>query len=38
MAALTPGHDAVVALIDWLPEDVEVDAELVADLLRVPVV
>jgi DNA-binding IclR family transcriptional regulator len=36
MAALTPAHDAVLALIDWLPEDVEVDAELVADLLRLP--
>ena len=23
MAVLTPAHDAVLALIDWLPEDVE---------------
>jgi len=36
MVALTPGHAAVLALIDWLPEDVEADAELVADLLGVP--
>jgi DNA-binding IclR family transcriptional regulator len=36
MAPLTLAHDAVLALIDWLPEDVEADAELVADLLRIP--
>jgi len=36
MAVLTPSHDAVLALLDWLPEDVEADAELVADLLRIP--
>jgi DNA-binding IclR family transcriptional regulator len=36
MAVLSPAHDAVLALLDWLPEDVEADAELVADLLRIP--
>jgi DNA-binding IscR family transcriptional regulator len=36
MATLTPAHDAVLALIDSLPQDVEADAERVADLLRVP--
>jgi hypothetical protein len=36
MATLTPGHDAVLALIDWLPEDAEADTELVAELLRIP--
>lgn len=29
-------HDAVLALLDWLPEDVAPDAELVAELLNVP--
>jgi DNA-binding IclR family transcriptional regulator len=33
---LTPVHDAVLALLDWLPEDVAPDAELVAELLDVP--
>jgi hypothetical protein len=32
---LTPAHAAVLALLDWLPEDVEPDAALVADLLGV---
>jgi DNA-binding IclR family transcriptional regulator len=36
MAVLTPSHDAVLALIDGLPEDVEADAGLVATLLGVP--
>jgi hypothetical protein len=36
MAALTPAHDAVLALLDWLPENVEADAEVVADLLGIP--
>ena len=27
-------HDAVLALLDWLPEDVAPDAELVAALLN----
>jgi hypothetical protein len=34
--ARTPAHDAVLALLDGLPEDVEVDAGLVAGLLGVP--
>jgi hypothetical protein len=29
-------HDAVLALLDWLPEDVEADAEVVGDLLGIP--
>jgi DNA-binding IclR family transcriptional regulator len=29
-------HDAVLALLDWLPKDVAPDAELVAELLNVP--
>jgi hypothetical protein len=33
MAALTSAHDAVLALLDWLPEDVEADAVLIADPL-----
>jgi DNA-binding IclR family transcriptional regulator len=36
VAALTPAHDAVLALLDWLPEDVEADAEVVGDLLGIP--
>jgi hypothetical protein len=36
MAVLTPSHDAVFALLDWLPEDMEAHAELVANLLGVP--
>jgi hypothetical protein len=36
MAALTPAHDAVLAPLDWLPEDVEADAKVVADLLGIP--
>jgi DNA-binding IclR family transcriptional regulator len=36
MAALTPAHDAVLALLDWLPEDRDADAALVAELLRIP--
>jgi hypothetical protein len=34
--ALTPAHDAVLALLDGLPEDVEANAGLVAGLLGVP--
>jgi DNA-binding IclR family transcriptional regulator len=33
---LTSAHDAVLALLDWLPEDVVADAALVAELLGVP--
>jgi hypothetical protein len=36
MAALMSAHDAVLALMEWLPEDVLADAELVAELLGVP--
>jgi hypothetical protein len=36
MVTLTPAHSAVLALLDWLPEDIEADAELVAHLLGVP--
>jgi DNA-binding IclR family transcriptional regulator len=36
MAALTPAHDAVLALLDWLPEDAVADPELIAELLGVP--
>jgi DNA-binding MarR family transcriptional regulator len=36
IADLTPAHDAVLALLDWLPEDTEADAELIAELLGVP--
>jgi len=35
MVALTPAHDAVLARLDWLPEDIAADAELVAHLLGV---
>src|SRR5262245_20690947 len=31
-----PAHDAVLALLDWLPEDRDADAALVAELLRIP--
>jgi DNA-binding IclR family transcriptional regulator len=33
---LTPAHDAVLAVIDWLPDGVAADAALVAKLLDVP--
>jgi hypothetical protein len=33
---LTPAHDAVLAVLDWLPADTEADAALVADLLVIP--
>jgi hypothetical protein len=36
MVALTATHDAVLALLDWLPEDHDADAALVAELLRIP--
>lgn len=32
-AKLTAGHDAVLRLVDWLPEDAEPDAVFVGDLL-----
>jgi hypothetical protein len=35
-AARTPAHDAVLALLARLPEAVDADAELVADLLGIP--
>jgi DNA-binding IclR family transcriptional regulator len=33
---LTPVHDVVLSVLDSLPENVEADAALVADLLSVP--
>jgi DNA-binding IclR family transcriptional regulator len=36
MAVLTPAHNAMLALMDWLPEDGDADAKVVADLLRIP--
>jgi DNA-binding IclR family transcriptional regulator len=36
MVVLTDTHHAVLALLDWLPDDVEADAEVVADLLGIP--
>jgi hypothetical protein len=33
---LDPGHHAVLQLIAWLPADADPDAELVAELLRIP--
>jgi DNA-binding IscR family transcriptional regulator len=33
---LTPSHDAVLALLDSLPEDTMADAALIADLIGVP--
>jgi len=36
MPGLTPAHDAVLRLLDWLPDDVEADAELVGALLGIP--
>jgi hypothetical protein len=38
VATLTPTHDAVLAVLDWLPEDAEPTADLVADLLRIALV
>jgi hypothetical protein len=35
MPVLTSAHDAVLALFDLLPEDIEADADLVAGLLGV---
>jgi hypothetical protein len=34
--ATTPAHNAVLAVLDWLPEDCDADAALVARLLRWP--
>jgi hypothetical protein len=36
MPDLTSAHDAVLALLDWLPTDVDPTAELVAEILRIP--
>ena len=36
MLTVTPAHDAVLALLNWLPKEVEADAEVVADLLGIP--
>jgi hypothetical protein len=36
VADLTEADAAVLRLLDWLPTDLEVDAELVAALLRIP--
>jgi hypothetical protein len=36
VAALTPAHDAVLAVLDWLPDDVEADAAVVAQVLAIP--
>jgi DNA-binding IclR family transcriptional regulator len=36
VATLTSFHEAVLRLLDWLPEDVDADAALVAQLLRIP--
>jgi hypothetical protein len=36
MRLLTPHHDAILALFDWLPGGIEADAVLVANLLDVP--
>jgi DNA-binding IclR family transcriptional regulator len=33
---LTPAHDAVVAILDWLPMETVADAALVAALLAMP--
>jgi DNA-binding IclR family transcriptional regulator len=33
---LTPAHDAVLAVLDWLSEHAEADTALVAELLRIP--
>jgi len=36
MPELTKAHEAVLRLLDWLPEDVEADEQLVATLLNIP--
>jgi hypothetical protein len=33
---LTPAHDAVLAILDWLPVETMADAALVAALLAMP--
>jgi hypothetical protein len=33
---LTPAHDAVLAILDWLPMETMADAALVAALLAMP--
>jgi DNA-binding MarR family transcriptional regulator len=35
MSVLTPSHDAVLALLDWLPADTDATAALVAELLAI---
>ena len=36
MPELTKAHGAVLRLLDWLPEDIEADEQLVATLLNIP--
>ena len=36
MPPLTPAHDAVLAILDWLPVETVADAALVAALLAMP--
>ena len=36
MADLTPAHDVLLALLDWLPEDRDADAAPVTELLCIP--
>ena len=36
MLKLTPAHDAVLAILDWLPVETMADAALVAALLAMP--
>jgi DNA-binding IclR family transcriptional regulator len=35
MSVLTPSHNAVLALLDWLPADTDATAALVAELLAI---
>jgi hypothetical protein len=36
VSTLTPAHDAVLAILDWLPVETVADAALVAALLAMP--
>lgn len=36
MPTLTPAHDAVLAILDWLPVDAVADAALVAQVFAIP--
>ena len=36
MATLTPTHDAVLAVLDWLPVEMVADAAVAAALLAMP--